>query len=158
MLSVRSDCDYLTINGFNQVCGGQRSPATSCRSHGCSECHINLIKCNEICLVFWWGHAACAQSVAIFPSRHETYPICHIHTSGYDEEFNCAYYYRLLLTMPSRMHAIRRGHLSSPLGVIAEGHMARMTAWKHVNQGGKLLHLCGGVRKMTSKNMGLLLV
>lgn len=158
MLSVRSDYDYLTINSFNQVCGGQRSSATSCHSHGCLECHITLIKCNEICQVFWRGNTACPQSVAIFPSRRETYPICHIHTSRYDGKFNCAYYYRLLLTMPSRMHAIHRGHLSSPLGVIAGGHMARMTAWKHVNQRGKLLNLCGGVRKMTLKNMGLLLV
>lgn len=97
-------------------------------------------------------------NVATHPSHHETYPICHMHTSGYDGEFNCAYYYRLLLTMPSHTHATHRGHLSRPLGVIAGGQVACMTAWKHVTQEGKLLNLCGGVRKITLKNMGLLLV
>lgn len=63
-----------------------------------------------------------------------------------------------LLTMPRHMHAIHRGHLYSPLGVIAWGHMARMTAWKHVKQEGELFNLCGGVKKMTLKNTGLLLV
>lgn len=37
------------------------------------------------------------------------------------------------------------------LRVIARGHMACMAAWKHVNREGKLLNLCGGVKKMTLK-------
>lgn len=39
-------------------------------------------------------------------------------------------------------------------GVIAWGHAARMAGLKHVNQGGKLLNLCGGVRKMLLKKHG----
>jgi len=33
-----------------------------------------------------------------------------------------------LPTMSGHMHAIHRGHLSRPLGVIAGGHVARMAA------------------------------
>lgn len=40
------------------------------------------------------------------------------------------------------------------LGVIAWGHIARMAALKHVNQEGKLLNLCAGVRKMLLKKHG----
>lgn len=58
------------------------------------------------------GNAACPQTVAVTLLRHQTHPICHTHTPRYNGEFNCAYYYRHLLTKPCRMHAIRRGHLS----------------------------------------------
>lgn len=95
----------------------------------------DIIKYNESCQLFLRGHAARPQSLAILPFHNETYPICHIHTSGCDGGLRCAYHYCLLLTMPSHMHAIHWGHLSRPLGVIAGGHTARMTAWKHVNQG-----------------------
>lgn len=40
------------------------------------------------------------------------------------------------------------------LGVIAWGQIARMAALKHVNQEGKLLNLCAGVRKMLLKKHG----
>lgn len=56
--------------------------------------------------------------------------------------------------MLCHMHVIHRGHLCRPLGVIARGHMARMAAWKHVSQEGKLLNLCGGVRKNDFKKHG----
>lgn len=150
---VRSNYSVLTISCFNQVCRRQRPSETCCHSRGGWGSDRGW----DLSGVFR-GHSARPQTVAIFPSYRETYLSCHMHTSGYDREFNCACHYRLSQTMPSHTHAIHRGHLSRPLGVIARGHMARMTAWKHINQEGKLLNLCVGVRKKTLKNMGLLLV
>lgn len=85
--------------------------------------------------------------------RHDTHLFCHMHSSGCGGEFICACYYRLTDNAVSH----ERNSQGSPfwaLGVIAWGHIARITALKHVNQGGKLLNLCDGVRKMLLKKHG----
>lgn len=122
------------------------------------EWHVLLITRDEVCQVFWREATPPnlpSPPLKLLPSppfRHQTHPICHTRTPRYNGKFNCAYYYHHLLTKPR--HAQRNSQRSpSPgaLRVIARGHMACMAAWKHVNREGKLLNLCGGVKKMTSK-------
>lgn len=122
MLCVRSDYNNFTTNCCNQASSGRRPSATSCRSRACLESDT-LIKLTAMRFVRYFEEGT-LHVPKLFPfslPTIKTYPICHIHTSGYDGEFSCAYYYHPLLTMPSHMHAIHRGHLSSPLGSYCRG-------------------------------------
>lgn len=76
------------------------------------EWHVHLITCNEVCQVFW--REATLRVPKLLPSprcaiRH--IPFVTRAIPRYNGKFNCAYYYRHLLTKPCHTHAIRRGHL-----------------------------------------------
>lgn len=104
--------------------------------------HFDLIKCNENCLVFSGAHRVSLNYwyFSFLTMKHtpfvtpllDTHMYIHILTPQcvqYVGESNCAYYYSLLLRMLCQMRVNHKGHL---LGLIAGGHVAHMTAWKHV--------------------------
>ena len=109
------------LAGFVQK---QHSVAQGCRFNSDS-----VISYNSMGFVVWRAlfsraHTACPPNVFF---RHFPLPPWNVFnvfttTSRHDEELKCAYHYRRLVpTMVSRMHVIHRGHLSTPLPVIASG-------------------------------------
>lgn len=108
------------------------------------------MKQDEICLFFWEGRAAPPQTIAA--SLHAAIHIPCVTCMAPGMAANSSG----PITVAPTDNAVSRARYSqgSPfqaLGVIAWGHIARMAALKHVNQEGKLLNLCAGVRKMLLK-------